>query len=481
MDGWRRFALVLLSGLTACKRPAQPPAQQGEAPKPAAAAPAPPAGPAAARSENKRGMKLYRTKDYAGAAAAFRSAIAADASLVLAHYNLACVLALSGDKAGAIANLEWLKESPDLQAARCLVKAAVDRDLAALRAEPKVQAILAAGAARAAAGDKKEDPLLPPLPLFVKEVRASSTQVDKADASRYAARNALFYRLKGAERDEPQYQSAWCEGKPDEGLGESLTIALALPSKLDKLRIAAGVWKSASLFKSSNRITRLDVSIDGKPPIPLTVPPGRTHAELPLGGTSLINSLEIRIAAVEKGRENSSCLSAVQLFRDEQEQSLVEVSRDPTLNELPGALTAIQKALKTERTSAALLEPLLEFPFSNHDKDCATGGTCPDKTIVHKNLASLIKACRKWERAADETQLEMERACPTWGDSGEGDTRPLGITWESAGRVRVTFPSHNEMLTEWLLVHRDTSWRLAAIDAVGFDIDEGEGRDASDE
>lgn len=473
-----RLAVVFLSGLaasTACKRPAQQPVPQAAAPQPAApaiVAPSPPTGPAAARSENKRGMKLYRTKDHAGAAAAFRSAIAADSSLVLAHYNLACVLALTGDKAGAIAMLEWLKASADPQATRCLVKAAVDRDLASLRSEPKVQAILAATASRVAKDQDKDSPLLPPLPLFLKEVRASSTQADKADPSRHAARNPLFYQLLSSHGDEPLYQTAWCEGRADEGIGESLTISLALPSKLEKLRIAAGVWKSAGLFKSNNHITRFEVILDGKPPIPLTVPAGLKHAELPLDSAGApVSSIELRIAAAEKGRDNNSCISAVQLFRDSQEQSLVDVARDPTLNELPAALTAIQKALQTERNSAALLEPLLEFPFSNHDKDCAVGGTCPDKTIVHKNMASLLKACRKWAKVDDEAAMEMERACPAAVYIDGQDDRPVSIQWDSPGRVRVTFPSHNEMLTEWQLVHRDSSWRLASIEAVGMDAD----------
>lgn len=416
-------------------------------------------------------MKLYRAKDYAGAAAAFRSAIAADDKHVLAHYNLACVLALTGDKAGAIAMLEWLKASPDPQAVRCLIKAAVDGDLAALRGDPKVQAVLAAAASRSAATEDKDNPILPPLPLFVKEVRASSAQIDKADANRYAARNAVFYQTKGRDREDPLYETAWCEGKADEGIGESLTLSLALPGKLQKLSIAAGVWQSDSAWKSNNRITRLEVIVDGKPPVPLTVPAGRRHAELQLGAEK-VSSIEIRIAAVDKGRDNNSCLSAVRLYRDDFEHGLLDVARYPKLNELPAALTAIQKALNA-RATAESLEPVLDFPFTYHEKDCILGGMCPDKSFVYKNIAALIKACRKFEKLDDEAKISAEQTCPGGNYVDASDTRPLSINEESPDKVRLSFPSHNELVTEWVLVHRGGNWRLSSIDAAGFDDGEG--------
>lgn len=148
----RPAVAVLLLCLFACQRKAPPPG-----PTPPAAGPASPvataqprsADPAAARAANRQGMKLYRKKDFTAARDSFRAAIAADPSHVLSHYNLACVLALTGDKAGASAELQWLDKSPDPQALRALVKAGSDADLAALKGDAAAQRLIAAAAERA--------------------------------------------------------------------------------------------------------------------------------------------------------------------------------------------------------------------------------------------------------------------------------------------------------------------------------------------
>jgi hypothetical protein len=99
-----------------------------------------PAG--SARSANQRGMTHYRARDYAGAAAEFRAAIATDDQLVIAHYNLACVAALTEDRATAIEQLKWLAASRNPAARERLRKAASDPDLASVRDDPALRAIL---------------------------------------------------------------------------------------------------------------------------------------------------------------------------------------------------------------------------------------------------------------------------------------------------------------------------------------------------
>jgi hypothetical protein len=99
--------------------------------------------PVDAQAENARGMKRYRAKDWAGAAQAFRGALEVNPKYVVAHYNLACVAALLGDKAAAVTQLVWLAGSDDPNARLKLIKAATDRDLATISSDPTVKKMIA--------------------------------------------------------------------------------------------------------------------------------------------------------------------------------------------------------------------------------------------------------------------------------------------------------------------------------------------------
>jgi len=96
----------------------------------------------AAGAANVRGMKLYRQKDYRRAADEFRKAIASDPRHLLAHYNLACVAALDGDKKTALAELRWLAGNPDPAAAGALAKAKTDPDLRSVVGDPEARKLL---------------------------------------------------------------------------------------------------------------------------------------------------------------------------------------------------------------------------------------------------------------------------------------------------------------------------------------------------
>ncbi len=101
------------------------------------------AGPAEdAKTANRRGMTLYAAKDYAGAAKQFRAAIAAQPSFVLAHYNLASMAALLGDKPTVLAELKWLHDSSDPAARKALDKAPTDPDLKSVIDDPEVRALV---------------------------------------------------------------------------------------------------------------------------------------------------------------------------------------------------------------------------------------------------------------------------------------------------------------------------------------------------
>jgi hypothetical protein len=89
------------------------------------------ASPAAANAANTRGIRLLKQKDYKGAIAQFKKAIAEDKTHVLAHYNLACAASLAKDMDTAFAELVWVgnRAGWDDQARAAAIKAAKDPDL----------------------------------------------------------------------------------------------------------------------------------------------------------------------------------------------------------------------------------------------------------------------------------------------------------------------------------------------------------------
>ena len=146
------LAGLVILGLVGCKKPGNKPAATAKAATSESSTAATTAAPdraaaaiadrAKAKTLNSQGMKAYRAKDFVAAAESFRAAIAADASFVLPHYNLACVASLSDDKTTARAELEWLFKSTDPQARRTLLKASSDQDMAPLAKDPQAQKIL---------------------------------------------------------------------------------------------------------------------------------------------------------------------------------------------------------------------------------------------------------------------------------------------------------------------------------------------------
>lgn len=96
----------------------------------------------AAKAANAEGMKLYRQKRLDAAADKFAAAIVFDPTHWVARYNLACVASLRGDVDGAVEQLTWLDRGWGAAEDK-LAKAKSDPDLARVRSDPRVQAILA--------------------------------------------------------------------------------------------------------------------------------------------------------------------------------------------------------------------------------------------------------------------------------------------------------------------------------------------------
>ncbi len=94
-----------------------------------------------ARLENTAAYALHKKKDYAGSAAGFAKAVAADPTWDVAAVNLASAQQLAGDKDGAIKTLApWIASQPMAMYA----KITSDAELSPLLERPEVKALRAA-------------------------------------------------------------------------------------------------------------------------------------------------------------------------------------------------------------------------------------------------------------------------------------------------------------------------------------------------
>src|SRR3954462_5640144 len=91
--------------------------------------------------------------------------------------------------------------------------------------------------------------------LTAMTVTATSTYDDKKHDG-YAAWRTVAYELHGPgdPTHEPMPWPAWCEATSDAGIGETLTITFAEPTRIERVKIAAGVWRTKQLFAANNQI-----------------------------------------------------------------------------------------------------------------------------------------------------------------------------------------------------------------------------------
>jgi hypothetical protein len=86
------------------------------------------------------------------------------------------------------------------------------------------------------------------------KIKASSTLNTEKD-TKYQAKNA----------NDLSYQTAWVEGKPDEGIGEYLEYYFLNKSpRITQIIISNGYVKSNVAWKNNNRVKKLLLSINGK-------------------------------------------------------------------------------------------------------------------------------------------------------------------------------------------------------------------------
>jgi hypothetical protein len=274
-------------------------------------------------------------------------------------------------------------------------------------------------------------------PLAVRSVTATSTLAARQDA--HAAWRVLNPTVKALDDDTVEYDSAWCEGKPDEGIGEAITIVFAEPTQIEGVYVAAGAWKDDKEYAAANQITALALSTDDGRKLTVAPPEGRGNlADITLGGAP-VGSLTLTIAGVKKGRTNDTCISEVELVAGGKRYSPIVGIDRAALAALPATVAKINAALAKcdETVLAASVDAPIRFTATVRRAD----GTRAEATV--KTLATVKDACRE--------HLALPAADGEWfADS------------DAPGRVSFAL-FHNADMT-WRLAWRDGRWRLVAID-----------------
>lgn len=128
---------------------------------------------------------------------------------------------------------------------------------------------------------------------------AASSELKEPDGRLHLAENVTDWG-----RD-----TAWVEGRPDHGIGESLTLTLVKPSKVHRVGIVNGYAKSRELYDANNRVMQFLVSVNGGKAFPVELPDEflqqeRFWFDLPKT-TEPVKTIRLEIAAIYPGTRYS--------------------------------------------------------------------------------------------------------------------------------------------------------------------------------
>ncbi|MEZ0275680.1 MAG: hypothetical protein ACAH88_12310 [Roseimicrobium sp.] len=115
--------------------------------------------------------------------------------------------------------------------------------------------------------------------------------------------------------------TAWVEGVPGDGIGESITLTLPKPAMVRKVGMVNGFARNEDLYRANGRVAKLDVSVNGGKPSRVEIPDELLTSEyfyfdLPSPKGELVKSVTLTIAGVYKGTKfEDTCISDVVLVQ----------------------------------------------------------------------------------------------------------------------------------------------------------------------
>ncbi len=301
------------------------------------------------------------------------------------------------------------------------------------RAAPGVAVVLVAAGLAAA-----PSPALADRTIAV-EVVASSTAKGKHD--RFAAWRAV----------DGSTGTAWCEGKDDEGLDETLRLTLAEPILVTRIDLYVGRHGSAKEYQAHNRPSKLfaqTASKSGEPMVMLAkavpmVSEFDRLVKLDLKTPRTLQVLEVGLAGVARGddaRQNQTCLTEISVVGDKGE--IIHFAYGMPLDAMksvPAAVIALREAVAA--CDEVALASFVKFPLSHR-----IAAEEDSRTVKLKNAKALVKACK----AGAFPRIPPEADEP-------------GIDPAGAGRVRLETDSSTVMRMD--LAWNKGAWRLVSIES----------------
>lgn len=107
-------------------------------------------------------------------------------------------------------------------------------------------------------------------------------------------------------------QTAWCEGKPDDGIGEYVQVTFPQTVQLTGIDIVNGWAKGEEYYKQNGRVAELKIvsNTDQEAVVTLTDENyDYQHSDISVGGTSF----KFIINKVHKGKDPDTCISEIKL------------------------------------------------------------------------------------------------------------------------------------------------------------------------
>jgi hypothetical protein len=101
--------------------------------------------------------------------------------------------------------------------------------------------------------------------------------------------------------------TAWCEGGPDAGIGETLTLRFAQPTRVARLRVLPGYFKSPNRWSQNNRVAAARLVLSDGRAISATFEDEMREQAVPIGGGP-VDSISFVIERVWSGGDGLDTL-----------------------------------------------------------------------------------------------------------------------------------------------------------------------------
>lgn len=303
----------------------------------------------------------------------------------------------------------------------------------------------------AAAGEKVE------MPSNLRSVTVS------ASSSRAGKTLDAFAPWKVFDGDA---NTVWCEGKPDAGSGESLTISFPEGAIVDEVTLVTGMQETAQLFEANLVPSTIELTTDDGRTVEgmdgSLVEGGFDYTgtvTLELGGPE-VHKITLKIGTVEaKKGATHTCIGDVKLRSGSDDIEPVIGIDKAALASFPDALQALVAAFgKCDRAKIADRAQFpLPFDFLQQVAPSVENGFRP-----------VVRPARVTFRAATDLAARCTANDAAAPSVGEQEVDGLVYTARSSGpgEMSVRVDTREGEQDTWRLAYKDRRWKLVGISRI---------------